>query len=216
MKRANGAVAALPDHAVSGDSAAMLGAILLPSITLAVWHRASASSLLRWIDALDLAAIDDVRFTASSATLSDCLAAALGQAGYGRSPGATLLRHDIEALAHRFLDIIDQPLIEIRLEVVETDACRKFHADFVAARLITTYRGPGTEWLDRASAHAHVAGTPAASLAIRRMDAGDVALLKGRLWAPEDALIHRSPQITGSGIRRLVLVLNPGGDEPPD
>ena len=47
---------------------------------------------------------------------------------------------------------------ELRLEVVRTDSCRKFHADYVTARLITTYAGEGTDWLADADAARVAAG----------------------------------------------------------
>ena len=46
------------------------------------------------------------------------------------------------------------------LEVVRTDSCRKFHADYVTARLITTYLGEGTQWLDEADADGETDAEP--------------------------------------------------------
>jgi len=200
---------ALPSHVATGNRDAILGAILLPMITLALWQRALAPSLARWVEAFDLSSVDDLHFTTSKEALAADLSGAFEEAGYARSPGAELLRLDIEALARCVLDIFEDPVIEVRLEVVETDACRKFHADYVAARLVTTYRGPGTEWLDRADSRAFAAGVPMSELTIRRAGTGDIVLMKGRLWAPEDALIHRSPPIAGTGVQRLVLAINP-------
>ena len=101
---------------------------------------------------------------------------------------------------------MDLARIELRLEVVRTDSCRKFHADYVSARLITTYVGAGTDWLDDAeAAHLAASGEPRR---INRMAAFDVGLFKGKL-ATERPAIHRSPPIAGTGAKRLLLVLNP-------
>jgi len=199
----------LPSHVVRGNSDAILGTILLPMITLAFWRRKLAPSLARWVEAFDLSSVDDLHFTTSREAFAADLSGAFEAAGYARSPGAELLRLDIEALARCVLDIFDDSAIEVRLEVVETDACRKFHADYVAARLVTTYRGPGTEWLGRADARALAAGVLPGESAIRTVGTGSVAPMKGRLWAPEDALVHRSPPIPGTGAQRLVLAINP-------
>ena len=60
-----------------------------------------------------------------------------------------------------------------RLEVVTTDACRRFHLDRVPARLLCTDRGPGTEdGLARGDGSVEV---------VSRMGAGDVCLLRGSL-----------------------------------
>jgi hypothetical protein len=83
--------------------------------------------------------------------------------------------------------------------VVETDACSKFHADFVTLRTITTYRGPGTQW--------QRADDPG-DQTINEMRSGAVGLFKGRLLQPEPSVLHRSPPIADSGESRLVLVID--------
>lgn len=108
-----------------------------------------------------------------------------------------LLAADVMALAARFADLVHTSRIRARLEVITGDACRKWHRDYTDLRLVLTYRGPGTQF--------------------RRIDGGEIeqvpeqapALFKGRL-APGCAgtLEHRSPPIDGTGIRRLVLVLD--------
>jgi hypothetical protein len=41
------------------------------------------------------------------------------------------------------------------------------------------------------------------------MAIGEVGIFKGRLWAEEPSILHRSPPIAASGERRLLLVLDP-------
>ncbi|MEO0057370.1 MAG: hypothetical protein RIT17_820, partial [Pseudomonadota bacterium] len=79
-------------------------------------------------------------------------------------------------------------------------------ADYVRARLITTYAGEGTDWLDAADAARVAAGQEPRQ--INRMATFDVGLFKGKL-ATDHPAIHRSPPIAGSGGARLLLVLNP-------
>jgi hypothetical protein len=85
--------------------------------------------------------------------------------------------------------------------VIETDACRKFHADQVTVRLLMPLVGPGTQWV-HANAEPQV---PEGELRI-----GDVGLFKGRVWAEEPVILHRSPPIAAMGITRLLLVIDPG------
>ncbi|MDT8854744.1 DUF1826 domain-containing protein [Paracoccaceae bacterium Fryx2] len=38
------------------------------------------------------------------------------------------------------------PRVQIRLDVIQTNACHKFHCDRVTARFLCSYRGHGTEY----------------------------------------------------------------------
>lgn len=95
---------------------------------------------------------------------------------------------DIHDLARRFALLMDVDRLNIRLEPVTDDACRRFHADYVRVRLITTYHGPGTEWTLRQEGETG---------RIHRMDTGHVGVFKGLDWAPKLRVLHRSPPIAG-------------------
>jgi hypothetical protein len=125
----------------------------------------------------------------------------------------TALVEDAARLGELFCAAMDLAKLELRLEVVRTDSCRKFHADYVTARLITTYVGEGTDWLDENDAARVAAGeTPRH---INRLAPFDIGLFKGKL-ATERPAIHRSPPIAGTGAARLLLVLNPAGKSIAD
>lgn len=109
------------------------------------------------------------------------------------------LAADIADLARRFAGLTGVETVRIRLERIENDACRRFHADYTDIRLVTTYAGPGTE----------VRESTAADAPVRRMRAGEIGLFKGRLYPGEPpVLLHRSPPLAGSGRARLVLVID--------
>jgi hypothetical protein len=109
------------------------------------------------------------------------------------------LAADIDDLVRRFAALTGKPTVRLRLEAVDGDACRKFHADYTDLRLVSTYAGPGTD----------ICRTPADDAPVHRIGTGDVALFKGKLFpgAPP-VLLHRSPPIEGTGDRRVVLVLD--------
>ena len=100
---------------------------------------------------------------------------------------------------------------------VRSDQCRKFHVDYLQLRLISTYVGPGTEWVVagdvRRDALSHPSFDPDQAnrsivrreAGVRRAQAGDVLLMKGRLGG--DGLVHRSPPIEALGLVRVVLVV---------
>ncbi|MEP4338922.1 MAG: DUF1826 domain-containing protein, partial [Roseobacter sp.] len=144
-----------------------------------------------------------IRFTANMDELHDVLHDTLDEAGHQKGDPRDILHSDIVALVHRFAEVMETQCVEIRLEHVTTNACRKFHTDYVTARLITTYLGQGTQWLDSDGRDSNDPGN------IQQMQTGDVALFKGRLWSSHAPAIHRSPPIEGTGEERLMLVINP-------
>lgn len=192
--------AAASDHVVQAETAETLTAILLPDINLAIWARAAPA-------VGDFHAVDDLRFIVQARGAVEPLQAAMIAAGYCAATAGPLAI-DIAALAARLGDLLDRERVTIRLEVIETDACKRFHADFVGVRLICTYAGPGTQWLAQEDAARLSDGVAVGTLAIHAITTGHVALFKGREWAPERPIIHRSPPIAGTSQRRLVLVID--------
>ncbi len=60
---------------------------------------------------------------------------------------ANWLVHDVVDKAEFVTQLTGAPALRVRLEVVEDDHCSGFHIDDVRLRLVTTYRGPGTQWV---------------------------------------------------------------------
>ncbi|KUJ85036.1 hypothetical protein AVO43_03725 [Microbulbifer sp. ZGT114] len=132
-----------------------------------------------------------------------------------------LLRADIELLADMFTCLFDISAIGLRLTPLTDTMCPKFHVDRVPCRLITTYVGPGTEWLandclDRSKLGAGSTGLSDAESGlypttqpVQSLAPGDVALLKGELWEGNEGagLVHRSPAVP-AGQRRLILTFD--------
>ncbi len=117
-----------------------------------------------------------------------------------------VLVNDIAMLANLFADLTKARYLRLTLEVVTTNACRKFHIDAVTARLICTYRGTGTQYGISTDGN-----DPAR---IFTVPTGMPMILRGTLWPsdPPSGLLHRSPPIEGTDQTRLVLVLDPVTD----
>lgn len=115
--------------------------------------------------------------------------------------------------------------LKASLGPVLDDQCRKLHVDWVLLRMLTTYIGPGTEWLPNAAVDREHVGASAccptdanraimrAPNALRRARAGEVLLMKGEAWPGNTGkgLVHRSPAIEGLGetlSARLVFTLS--------
>ena len=173
-----------------------LAVILDPAINLAVWERPSA------LPVGSLAGFGTIQMTTAVDHAHGSLTAAFAQ----QPPAAwhAEIAADITALAAAFATIMDLSHVVIRLERVTGDACKRWHADYVSVRMICTYRGSGTQWIERSveSADAPAVETP------QSLAPGDVGLFKGRILTGEQAIIHRSPPIAGTGEERLLLVLD--------
>lgn len=177
--------------------------ILAPDTALAVWQRSLDADIVAQMESLVLGEVDDLLFTSEIDALETGLAEAMAEGGY---PDLPALRRDITMLAGQHATIMGDRKVRVRLEVVETDACRKFHADYVKVRTITTYLGQGTQWIEAASAE--TVGTPGGP-DIHQLEPGEVGMFKGRLWQEAPTILHRSPPVGGSGEQRLVLVIDP-------
>jgi hypothetical protein len=116
---------------------------------------------------------------------------------------------DCARQAVRFVDVSGSAEIAIKLERICDDACRRLHHDYVAHRLVCTYRGPGTEWLpphhEAALGDARDVVPQAWLVPVPRFAA---ALFAGRLLPGAKPILHRSPPIAGTGQVRLVLTIN--------
>jgi len=188
-------------NAVIAANAEVLNAIRGDDVSLAIWERDAPSPL----GSIALGDADNIRFEANLEELPGALETRLRAAGYSRGITRNILVIDIVMLANRFATAMEASDVAVRLEHITTNACKKFHADHVTARLICTYLGQGTQWLDSKDAVNCDCGDPPI---IRQLGTGDVALFKGRLWSAENPAIHRSPPIEGTGEARLVLVIN--------
>lgn len=180
----------------------VLAEIRDPDCNLAIWERDVLSSYANLLDPMPR----DVRFESSVGELKARLEESLLEAGFCDGPEMHSLIEDVSQLAEKYASVMEARELEVRLEVVTTNSCRKWHADYVQARLITTYAGTGTQWLEASDALRVKDGLE--PKAIGQMQVGDVGLFKGKLATDEPA-IHRSPPIAGSGEKRLLLVLNP-------
>lgn len=169
---------------------------------MAIWEREAEN----WIERLLDGEPRDVRVHTSLEKLRSGLAEALLSSGFANSNLHSRLIDEIAELADLYCSIIGLDELEVRLEVVTTNSCRKWHADYVKARLIATYVGDGTQWLDADDVdRVREGGEPQQ---INQLRTRDVGIFKGKL-ATDRPAIHRSPPIAGTGQRRLLLVLNP-------
>lgn len=181
----------------------LLSAISDSSTAALIWRRDMPLDVLTWLDTLSPERLPSIRLVLRPGSVGTAVEQVFDAAGMPRGPERSWLEGGIADLAQHFADIMSAPYLRLRLQAVVTDACRKFHIDAITARLICTYRGPGTQYgISEGGAEPE---HPA------QVATGVPMILRGTRW-PSDAparLVHRSPPIAGTGTTRFVLVLDP-------
>lgn len=187
-----------------------LAAIKDRGCSAAIWKRAPNPAFQKWIDGLDPADLPRARVIVRSDMVREAMTEIAMAYGLHDSDEGRILIADITGLAAVFADIMDSRYLRLRLDVIETNACRKFHIDAVTARLICTYRGHATQY-----GNARIGDDPGH---IHDVPTGSPMILRGTTWpsAADPGLLHRSPPIEGTGETRLVLVLDPVADSAVD
>ncbi len=127
------------------------------------------------------------------------------------------LADDIATLLDRFARFTKASRLRVSFGAVSSDQCKKFHMDYVNYRLVTTYTGPGTEWVPEHAVCRQALKRPADCpseanraivrhvSAIRRAGPGDVLVMKGTLHPHGLGAVHRSPPVEATGQLRVVL-----------
>jgi len=125
---------------------------------------------------------------------------------------STCFIEDVVMVVDMFSCLFGLEKIGLRLIVLNKTMCPRFHSDRVPCRLVTTYSGKGTEWLDREGIDRSALETSKESITehdiVQRLSEGDIALLKGDQWEgnEEMSIIHRSPSLNADETRLLLTL----------
>ncbi|NHH85047.1 DUF1826 domain-containing protein [Cobetia sp. MB87] len=197
-----------------GHEAQDLGAIFEPDISLAVMQRRIDAALKMAVKAQSSGAYPlRMRWRGPINDLREALERYLP----APDAGAALIE-DICVLGEAMGELFEVKDIGIRLEMTQSAMCPRFHVDRIPVRLVTTYDGPGTQWLPEHAAdrlalghgqpgHQDICLAPGE---IHELRPGSLALLKGECWPGNEGrgLIHRSPVVPKGS--RLMLSMDPG------
>ena len=116
-----------------------------------------------------------------------------------QSASAGFFYADVMSLAEGFLQLSNSDEIGIRLERVVSDKCKYLHVDLLSYRLITTYRGPTTEYLPNDFVIRSGLGQQDNAKVCKDFDRieslpdNSVAIMKGEKFNTGKGLVHRSP-----------------------
>lgn len=197
-----------------GEDIQVLTEVLRDEVNLAVWQRRLpaqiedfAAALLAQGESLAQSMTLELATPDSAPNLDGLVAQ------YADLPGQAAFLADVAWLVRAYACLLDAERIGLRLRVLDKAMCPRFHVDHVPLRLITSYAGVGSQWLEEGGMPRARLGDGAAepqdAAAIRQLQAGQVALAKGEKWQGNEGrgLIHRSPQ-PPAGERRLLLTLD--------
>ena len=182
---------------------ASLNTFLRPGNAATIWRRQTPPQIQTWLDGLDPEDLPYGREIVPSNAVAKTAQAFCDNSGMPKGSEREWLLNDITSLANIFSDLMQAKFLRLRLDVVTTNACRKFHIDAITSRLVCTYRGTGTQY--------GVSSDGNDPKRVFTVQTGAPILLRGTLWPeqPPSGLLHRSPPIEGTGETRLVLVLDP-------
>lgn len=203
-----GQTATLISGIASCDTSSGLAAISKSGTELVIWQRDLLPCFRDWLDKIDAWNLPDLRVLIAPRDLRRAFEPLLDACAMPVGTMRDLLVEDVHELVRGFADITGSELVDVRLERVSHDACWKFHRDNVEARLLTTYRGPATEWVQPAYADQALQEQKQFEGPLERFGLYDVAIFKGRAAGSGSGIVHRSPPIEGTGQTRLLLCLN--------
>ncbi|BBI54157.1 hypothetical protein HORIV_65780 [Vreelandella olivaria] len=205
----------LPEHAACDHDISVLPRIFEDAINIAIFQRPLPA---------------DIAFSAQA----QCQTERAWQYSWLGHPDETfaadLLRHlpapdaaaplveDMATIAEAVAFLFDTQTVGIRLRLLNSAMCPRFHCDNLPVRMVTTYFGPGSEWLPEYAINREGLGAPhpdrpdiaTDTSAIQRLAPGDIALIKGSGWVgcEERGLVHRSPALE-NGSKRLLMSIDP-------
>ncbi len=111
------------------DSRKGLNAIKKPGAELVIWQRSLPMGFREWIDRTEVSMLPDLRILVQPDALRPALEPLLDECGLSANEMCNLLIDDIESLVSTFADVTRSEFVDVRLERIDHDACRKFHRD---------------------------------------------------------------------------------------
>lgn len=184
--------------------------IKAPDCPAVIWQRTLDPALQNWLDQLSVAQLPKARVIIDPENISETLEEVCDGAGTPDCLERQMWMDDVIGLAGSFVALASARYLRLRLDVVTTNACKKFHIDYLSARMVCTYRGRGTQY-----GYAHEGAVPQE---IFHVPTGAPLLMRGKHWpnTPSSILMHRSPPIEGTGETRLVMVFDPIDELPQE
>ena len=205
------------------SNANVLPQIYNQDTNIVIWQRDLEQTLTNAVNTLITAnALKPLELAVSPDDAFDQLIKALKPEDNNRDEIKALCE-DITLLVEIFCCLFDLKHAGLRLKILDKPMCPRFHVDKIPCRLVTTYQGVATQWLNHSDVNRSKLGTGNLGKPdeesglikslnnINQLTEGDVALLKGEYWDENEGagLVHRSPPLAGTNSApRLLLTLD--------
>ena len=205
------------------SNANVLPQIYNQDTNIVIWQRDLKQTLTNAVNTLITAnALKPLELAVSPDDAFDQLIKALKPEDNNRDEIKALCE-DITLLVEMFCCLFDLKHAGLRLKILDKPMCPRFHVDKIPCRLVTTYQGVATQWLNHSDVNRSKLGTGNLGKPdeesglikslnnIKQLTEGDVALLKGEYWDENEGagLVHRSPPLAGTNSApRLLLTLD--------
>lgn len=182
--------------------------------TITIWHRKPATELSEAVIRLPHSVIPDRRINASLTGFRQWLDDLIQQTPAAHRGDFQLLAADMLKLANWFDLRWKASEYTFRMHPLSDTMCPRFHTDHGAMRLLCTYRGPGTEWVEESGVNRKAMRTigtdnqcivPNAQ-AIKHIPNYAAALLCGCDDNGEGGVVHRSPEVA-EGENRITFCM---------
>ncbi len=123
-------------------------------------------------------------------------------------PGRAALIADLSLLRDVVCELLGCAAAGLRFARIARAMCPGWHTDRTGIRLVCTYQGPGTQWLDEQGVDRR--NLPVGGGFIQATP-GEIVLLKGALWPGNEAFgaVHRSPELGSCASLRTLITLDP-------
>lgn len=195
------------------SSADILKRILADETNIAIWQRPQ-NPAPQAIHELIHSSFNALQCVFHKNQKLDAIAAYFDEHLQLTAPDAFFLVQDIMNLAELFLSLDHSQTIGIRLEKITHDNCKAFHVDYLSLRMLCTYHGKATEWIDNSSVDRTGLGKNNNDLVVRdshqiqSFQTNWVGILKGENFKNNQkrGIVHRSPQITGTTASPRILL----------
>ena len=176
-----------------------------PEVQVCAWQRESDPGIETYLSQLDQTAeLQRIE------TLSPALPPRLE--GLPDGAGRAALTADLSLLRDIIFELLGCAAAGLRFAMTGRAMCPGWHIDRTGIRLVCTYQGPGTQWLDCQDIdRRNLQSDQADKAAFIEALPGEIVLLKGALWQDNSAFgaIHRSPDPGPSASLRTLVTFDP-------
>lgn len=125
--------------------------------------------------------------------------------------GRDVLAEDLALLGEILRELLGCPEAGMRFARMGHAMCPGWHIDRTGIRLVSTYQGPGTQWLDDQTVdRCRLRDSQLSEKTLVEASSGEIVLLKGSLWQGNDRFgaVHRSPEVAANAPLRAVVTLD--------